>query len=258
METSEIVHVNVQQSGLLRPLVKPDELIQAQEELSQLIIKGLKDGTDYGLVPGTKGKKTLFKAGAERLQKAYGCHTEFQVVEKEVDHNKEVEWSKYSRSGKSVGLYRYVVRATVVAPNGNAVGSGLGSCSTLENKYVDRPRDLENTVLKMAQKRAKVAATLDAFALSDRFTQDMEDIQTEKEEPAREEWHSAKKQASIYTGTEQQQKIIEGILRKEKVPEEFWGEIDTQLRGKPSTELKTVIAAVRANGDNPAAGVFEK
>lgn len=238
METSEIIHTPV--PGMLRPLVKPDELIANQEELSQLIVKGLKDGTDYGLVPGTKGKKTLFKAGAERLQKAYGCHTEFLILEKEIDHNKELEWSKYNRSGKSVGLYRYVVRASVVAPNGFVVGSGLGSCSTLETKYVDRPRDLENTVLKMAQKRAKVAATLDAFALSDRFTQDMEDLQADViQEPI-------KPIPSIYTGTEQQQKIVEGILKKEKVPEEFWGEIDTQLRGKPSTELKNVISQVKS------------
>jgi hypothetical protein len=65
---------------------------------------------------------------------------------------------------------------------GDIVGEGLGACSTLESKYIDRPRDLENTVIKMAQKRGAVAAALNAFALSDRFTQDLEDLPRDDEE----------------------------------------------------------------------------
>src|SRR6267142_694369 len=55
------------------------------------------------------------------------------------------------------------------------VGTIVGSASTMEAKYIDRPRDCENTVLKMAQKRAHVGAALGAFGMSDQFTQDMED-----------------------------------------------------------------------------------
>ena len=83
-------------------------------------------------------------------------------------------------TGKSLGLYRYVIKCYIKDHSEKTIGSGIGSCSTLESKYIDRPRDMENTVLKMAQKRALVAATLNAFGLSDRFTQDMvEDEDTE-------------------------------------------------------------------------------
>jgi hypothetical protein len=114
-------------------------------------------------------------------------------VEREVDHDREVKWTKRQKkwrnahpgdrdftwkeeSGVSYGLYRYVVRCDLVhRQTGEMVGSCLGSCSTLESKYVDRPRDCENTVIKMAEKRAHVGATLLTFGLSEQFTQDVED-----------------------------------------------------------------------------------
>jgi hypothetical protein len=61
------------------------------------------------------------------------------------------------------------------ATRGQVVGDCIGVCSTMESKYVDRPRDCENTALKIAQKRAHVGATLNAFGLSEQFTQDVED-----------------------------------------------------------------------------------
>jgi hypothetical protein len=59
--------------------------------------------------------------------------------------------------------------------SGEIIGSAIASCSTLESKYIDRPRDAENTVLQMAEKRAFVAATRTALGLSEQFTQDIED-----------------------------------------------------------------------------------
>ena len=78
--------------------------------------------------------------------------------------------------GESLGLYRYVVECILTArATGEVVGAALGSCSTMETKYIRTPRDCENTVLKMASKRALVAAVLNTLSLSGRFTQDLED-----------------------------------------------------------------------------------
>jgi hypothetical protein len=80
-------------------------------------------------------------------------------------------------SGESLGLYRYVIRVTIRhRATGEVVGHGIGSCSSLESKYIRSPRDAENTILKMAKKRALVDAVLTTFGLSDRFTQDVEEI----------------------------------------------------------------------------------
>ncbi len=54
-----------------------------------------------------------------------------------------------------------------------------------------------------------------------------------------------KKAASIYSGSSEQQKIIQDILAKQKVPEALWPEIDQRLRGRPSTDLKAAIAEAR-------------
>jgi len=184
--------------GLLRPVAQPAAVLEAQNEMRGFVAQCLREGTDYGVIPGTErrdGKKVrvLFKPGAERTCMAFDCSiAEPQVVEREVDHFVEIAWQKRKKkwgrnrgeftweteSGTSVGLYRYVVRVDVVhRPTGLVVASCLGSCSTLESKYIDRPRDSENTVLKMAQKRALVGATLLAFGLSDQFTQDLEDME---------------------------------------------------------------------------------
>lgn len=161
------------------PMLEPaplSKLLDAQERANELTVKLLKQGTDFAVIPGTQ-KPTLLKPGAEKILWAYNCFPEYQILAQEVDHDREVTY--YDRSGRqltSYGLYRFVVLCRIIhRPSGKCVGTGIGSASTLESRYISRPRDLENTVLKMAQKRALVAATLNAFALSDRFTQDVED-----------------------------------------------------------------------------------
>lgn len=83
-----------------------------------------------------------------------------------------------TESGESLGLYRYAIRAILKhRATGEVVGTGVGSCSSMESKYIRAPRDAENTILKMAKKRALIDAVLTTFGLSDRFTQDVEDME---------------------------------------------------------------------------------
>lgn len=173
-----------QEQGLMLPKVSPQELISYHESLAKIIHNALKVDTDYGMIKGTN-KNTLYKAGAERLNIAFGTHPEYELVEKELDHDRENKYfyfdkyKKLTTTSTSFGLYRYVYKCKIVKLDGRCIAEAQGSCSTLEQKYISRPRDMENTVIKMAQKRAFVAATLHAFALSDRFTQDMEDTEFE-------------------------------------------------------------------------------
>jgi hypothetical protein len=199
---------------LLRPIATPDEAINAHKDLANLINHTLIQGSDYGTIPGTT-KPTLFKPGAERLCSSFGLRAEFEIVESEVNHSFAVEsvqtkWVTIADPGKatkdkqkvefpgryrnkklgeswvyqeaisetvtSLGLYRFVVRCRLFLYNGSEVGQGVGSCSTLESKYIRAPRDFENTVLKMAKKRAFLDATLTTIGLSDRFTMDAEDM----------------------------------------------------------------------------------
>lgn len=180
--------LEIRRPAMLRPIAAPAEVIAIQEEARELVAKALKRGRDYGEVPGTD-RDTLLKPGAERLTLAFGLVARFRVIEKEADHDRVVQWRKekkvyqkkqYVRTdtieGQSLGLYRVVIECELVnRETGEVVGSSIASCSTLESKYVERPRDSENTVYKMASKRAHVGATLNALGLSDQFTQDVED-----------------------------------------------------------------------------------
>jgi hypothetical protein len=191
--------------GLLRPVAPPAEVLSAQEELRSMVAQALTDGRDYGVIPGTNDKKVLLKPGAERLCVAFGLAPSYRIVEQEADHDREVTWVKRKKNwgpkvngrstftwsedrGVALGLYRYVVECILThRESGAVIASALGTCSTLESKYADRPRECENTVAKMASKRAFVAVTLNALGLSDQFTQDLED---EPEAPESGKWNA--------------------------------------------------------------------
>jgi hypothetical protein len=176
---------------LLRPVAAPAQMIEAQNATRDYIEQVLEEGKDYGKVPGVS-KPTLLKPGAEKVTLGFGCAAAPRILEQEIDHDRAVHWVKQKKrwlnrhakdrefvwdkeEGASLGLYRYVVQVDVVDQDGAVRGSGIGSCSSMESKYVDRPRDCENTILKMATKRAHVAAVLSTFGLSEQFTQDAEE-----------------------------------------------------------------------------------
>lgn len=189
--------------------------------VTKFIQEGLEDGRDYGVIAGTD-RHTLFKAGAEKLLIAFNCTTQIEFIssisdpfaevpylvkkwfkaekpkdQAKVDEMKAAGTGRFKKNNASwdwqesekeesiaYGHYEYTIEAKVILrSSGEIVGSGVGSASTMESKYIRNPRDAQNTVLKMAKKRAIVDATLSTFALSDRFTQDVEDtVDTAKKE----------------------------------------------------------------------------
>ncbi len=249
---SEIIpHEGPNHPTMLRPLVRPDELINAHKEVADLIAKGLQQNVDYGVIPGTQ-KASLLKPGAERLLKAFGCTTKYLLVDKNTDHNEVVKWTKEKKiyrdgrfshkepvNGESHGVYRYVYKAQVVKNLGGCpkcgteqemlIGESDGSCSTLESKYIDRPRDSENTVVKMAQKRAMVAAVLNAFGLSDRFTQDVEDLKPDEPE---------------YRGDELQKLGLRVLMQPYNVSVNIQRKFHDALLGTPISNIKNAVSAL--------------
>lgn len=184
---SELAKVD---SQLLVPMASPTNIIDAHKQAVKIVSEVLEDGKDYGVIPGTQGKATLLKPGAERLCFAYGVAPVFTVVESESDPSREgvaltKQWNNAFKGDKSFtmvpsavyGFHRYVVKCELKRRDtGESIGECIASCSTSESKYQSRPNDCENTVLKMASKRAHVGAVLLAFGLSDRFGADMDDV----------------------------------------------------------------------------------
>jgi hypothetical protein len=159
----------------------------------------MKEGVHYGKIPGTP-KPTLYKPGAEVLCVAFRIAPSYQVED----------------LGDATTARFRVTCTGVHQVSGLALGSGMGECSSNEEKYKWRKiicaeefdqtpesmrrvkfgkgkndsiykqpqvrteqADLANTVLKMACKRAHVAMTLAVTAASDMFNQDIEDLPEE-------------------------------------------------------------------------------
>lgn len=180
--------------------------------------------TDYGVIPGTGDKPTLYKPGAEKLVTFFGLTTKF------ICNDKTEDWTGVSHDSEPFFYYRF----TCELWRGDLlIAQGEGSCNSWEKKYRyrkgervcpqcgasaiikskaewgggwlcfmkkggcgmkwkdgaaeiesqstgqvknDNPADIVNTVLKMAQKRALVAAVLVGVNASEFFTQDVEDM----------------------------------------------------------------------------------
>lgn len=130
-------------------------------QFQQVIQKTLHQGHDFGIIPGTD-KPTLLKPGAEKILMMMGLRSEFEIVDSTRDFEK--------------GFFQYQVRCRLLKGD-MVITEGLGACNTREKKYLKMdPFTMDNTVLKMAKKRALVDAALLVASLSDVFTQDIEDM----------------------------------------------------------------------------------
>jgi hypothetical protein len=175
--------------------------IRASVNLVQEVMKAVMQGPSkenpagvhYGVIPGTP-KPTLYKPGAEKLAQAFRIAVSYRVED---------------LSTQDVVRYRVTATGTHQT-SGVVMGDGMGACSSGEEKYKWRkayddefnataedrrrvkfgkqyntkqvrtePADLDNTILKMACKRAQVAMILNVTAASDLFTQDVEDLPEE-------------------------------------------------------------------------------
>ena len=179
------------------------EEIKDQVKRIQEVMRGvMKRGTHYDKIPGTP-KESLLKPGAEMLL------TTFRIaVRPEVEDLSDEDQIRYRVHAHGVHMGTQVT-----------VGEGVGECSSNEMKYKWRialcqeeydeapearrrihwkkgyngvekvpqirtePADSANTILKMAKKRAEVDLCLTALACSDIFTQDMEDVPDNLDQP---------------------------------------------------------------------------
>lgn len=136
-------------------------------QFQRLVRENLSEGRDYGVIPGVH-KPTLLKPGAEKILMLMGLQSTYEILDSTRD------WEN--------GFFQYQVRCTLM--KGDAIiTQGLGCCNTREKKYSKMSGyDIDNTVLKMAKKRAQIDATLTVASLSEIFTQDVEDIDIPSEQ----------------------------------------------------------------------------
>ena len=184
-------------TSIYMPVMTIQEAIDRYNALVNFTKTIMKKDHDFGIIPGTD-KPTLYKAGAEKLCSFFGLVPKFVIIDKILDFDK--------------GLFYYHYSCELLR-NGQLIASGEGSANSMEKKHRYRnisekkateedkkmairketksgqygnyvvyvvpnnePYDLVNTLQKMAQKRALVAAVLIGTNASEFYTQDLEDM----------------------------------------------------------------------------------
>lgn len=152
--------------------------VQMRNALDKLFNDLLQQGIDFDRIPGTD-KPTLLKPGAELLCQVFRLATgEVKIINSIEDFEK--------------GIFSYTVTVQIIhRDTGILVATGIGSANSQEVKYkyrnVDQdgekvkvlnpePADQQNTLIKMAAKRAYIDGVLKATGASRMFTQDVEDM----------------------------------------------------------------------------------
>jgi len=196
----ETLPVNIEDSAMtVAGLKNQIQLIQ------QAMKDAMKENEHFGTIPGTP-KPTLLKPGAEKLCLLFRLDPDYEILTKVEDKDFIAFTVKcrlsHIHSGVPIasGIGSCNSRETKYRYRSENTGQPVpkeywdtrdkellgGSQYTTRKKdgrwYIfeqienDNPWDVHNTIVKMACKRALVAATLNATAASDIFTQDLEDM----------------------------------------------------------------------------------
>lgn len=223
----------------------------------------MKKDVHFGVIPGCQ-KQSLYKPGAEMLLMTFRIAAEEPKAE--------------DLSTADAIRYRVTRNGSV---NGQLVASGIGECSSDEEKYKWRfavcaaeydktpedrrrekykrdgttirqvrtqPADVANTILKMADKRAYIAMAILATAASDMFGQDLEDLPPEVAE-------------GLENGGEPAKEPIRGAVKKDGPPEAgvvTFVPVDVTLaHSKPDAEKAWTKYGIKAP-DGKVYGTFDE
>lgn len=98
-------------------------MAQTIEDLNTIrafVASEMKDGLDFGLIPGTGSKKTLLQPGAQKIFMYFNVYPRISVQTIDLDG----------------GHVEYIVTVELLSRTTQAcVGAGVGSCSTMESRY---------------------------------------------------------------------------------------------------------------------------
>jgi hypothetical protein len=212
MDRKDLVPDPGEQALALMPVMDIKLAQSRRQQLVDFVRAIMVRDVDYGVIPGTE-KPVLLKPGAEKLATFFGLSKRFLLLQAEED------WTG-SKFGEP--LFYYVYRCEL-SRGDIVVATADGSCNSWEPKYryrwldASKPdedtlrrmlaegtgrliktprgwiwqerrvnRDIAaviNTIQKMAQKRALIAATLLAVNASEFFAHDIDELPSDGGEP---------------------------------------------------------------------------
>lgn len=105
------------------PVLSTQQVKARLTAILDLMRSAMVENIDFGKIPGTGGKPTLLKPGAEKLCVMFQLDAQYETV----------------RTTHDTGHMTVVSKCIVYhAPSGNRLGSATAICSTMESKYAYR------------------------------------------------------------------------------------------------------------------------
>ena len=114
-----------------------------KQALKAFIKANLREGIDYGQIPGVKNN-VLFKPGAAKIINFLRLRPEVQLLH-----------TVFDPETKAIS---YTVKVTLVNEDGIAVTEALGAANTLEPKFAKAGMGAQNLVVSQSVKRATISA----------------------------------------------------------------------------------------------------
>ena len=290
------------------PVMSMPMALERRNTVLTAIQKLMREGEDYGAIPGAGQKKCLLQPGAQKLDNIFGLVPTYQVVDKDLD------WTGERHGGEA--FFHYEVRCVLMRGDFQ-MGEGLGQCSSWESKYRWRKsermcpkcqqenirkskdggwycwqktggcgatfkagdatiegqqtgrkpnpdiHDQVNTILKMAEKRAHLLATINATSASEFLTQDVVDEGTYTQETAaqvadrriaEEQGRLDRQRAQPEARTDTQPPVTDGTEGFNIEPEvrELWEKMGSAA--KPIIEMFSFMKAQLSDAMGASAG----
>jgi len=264
----------------------PDQLAFQTQTLMEIYRRIMQKDTDYGVIPGTP-KPALYQPGAQILRLAAGLEVEVVHIE--------------SERQLTIGFINHSFVCRLKNADGMVVGSCEGAANSYEDRYRyrwvserdlpagidkatltskkrkgnygeyhvyrienDNPANLDNTLVKMAQKRAFVGAILMATGASRIFTQDVEDtadpaettpeMEAERPQPARKAPVAKAKAAKPASPAPEPEQAAAGIPQGKVGYSQEPGSVTAETKAKVIAYMKADATGLKAQGVVKAKG----
>jgi len=125
--TEEIVQYESSQAvKVFQPVMSIAEMKDRYQMMARITGEIMREGQDYGAIPGTGKKPSLLKPGAEKLTTFFGLRKEFDIVKQDED------WMGTEHGGEP--FFYYLVRCSLWRDN-VLVAAADGSCNSWESRY---------------------------------------------------------------------------------------------------------------------------
>ena len=127
------------------PVTKPTTDVQPtqQQALKAFIRNNLREGIDYGQIPGVKNN-VLFKPGAAKIINFLRLRPQVELLH-----------TVFDPEAKAIS---YTVKVALINEEGIVVTEALGASNTLEPKFAKAGMGAQNLVVSQSVKRATISA----------------------------------------------------------------------------------------------------